>query len=88
MTRIAYTKCCIVPLNAGQTILLVLHGGVLNACYRHAMGRTYAGRHINAAISTVKIDGKSWAVIDWNNTSHLGNTGFLASAFGGGSGGG
>ena len=65
MIRIAYTESRIVPLNAGQTILLVLHGGVLNACYRHAMGRTYAGRHINAAINTVKIDGKSWAVIDW-----------------------
>ena len=69
-------------------ILLVLHGGVLNACYRHAVGHTYAGRHVNAAINTVKISGRTWAVTDWNDTCHLTGTGYLASAFGGGSGGG
>lgn len=74
--------------NAGHMILLVLHGGVLNACYRHAMGHAYAGRHVNAAINTVSIEGQSWAVVSWNDTSHLETTGYLASAFGGGSGGG
>lgn len=72
----------------GQMILLVLHGGVLNACYRHAMKHTYAGRHVNAAINIVRIEGASWGVVEWNDTSHLVSTGYLASAFGGGSAGG
>ena len=77
-----------IVVNAGQTVLVVIHGGVLSACYRHAMGCSFPGKHINAAINVVKIEDNRWAVLGWNDTEHLGTTGYLASAFGGGSGGG
>ncbi|KAL3133635.1 hypothetical protein ABBQ32_008150 [Trebouxia sp. C0010 RCD-2024] len=68
----------------GQTILLVLHGGVLHACHRHAVGHEFKGKSINCAINVVKIEDQKWAVISWNDAKHLSNTGFMASAFGGG----
>lgn len=80
--------CQVIVILAGQTVLVVIHGGVLNACYRHAMGCSYPGKHVNAAINTIKIEEERWAVVSWNNTDHLSTTGYLASAFGGGSGGG
>lgn len=72
----------------GQTILLILHGGVLHACYRHATGHIFHGRNVNCAINAVKVEGKKWSLVTWNDADHLHNTGFMASAFGGGGAGG
>lgn len=68
----------------GQTILLILHGGVLHACYRHATGHMFHGRNVNCAINAVKVEGKIWSLVAWNDAGHLQKTGFMASAFGGG----
>lgn len=70
--------------HSGQTILLVLHGGVLHACHRHAVGHEFKGRNVNCAINVIKIAGETWAMVSWNDADHLGSTGFMASAFGGG----
>ena len=82
VTEVAVWTC------AGQTILLVLHGGVLHACYRHAVGHEYHGRNLNCAINVLKVEGSKWAISDWNDASHLEQTGFMTSAFGGGAEGG
>lgn len=76
------------PGPAGETILMVLHGGVLHACHRHAVGHEYKGRNVNCAINVVKIEGQHWALVSWNDAEHLRSTGFMASAFGGGTEGG
>ncbi|DBB14641.1 TPA: hypothetical protein ACH3X3_004275 [Trebouxia sp. C0006] len=68
----------------GQTVLLILHGGVLHACYRHASGHMFHGRNVNCAINSVKVEGKKWSLVTWNDADHLHKTGFMASAFGGG----
>lgn len=73
---------------AGETILMILHGGVLHACHRHAVGHEYKGRNVNCAINVVKIEGRHWALVSWNDAEHLRSTGFMASAFGGGTEGG
>ena len=72
------------PSCAGETILMVLHGGVLHACHRHAVGHEFKGRNVNCAINIVKIEGQDWALVSWNDAEHLHSTGFMTSAFGGG----
>ena len=80
--------CACLRYHAGQTILLILHGGVLHACYRHAMGHEYHGRNLNCAINILKVDDGKWAVLGWNDAAHLKETGVMKSAFGGGAEGG
>ena len=77
---------CEVPvcISAGQTILLILHGGVLHACHRHAVGHEFQGRNVNCAINVIKIEVQRWAMIGWNDAKHLQGTGFMTSASGGG----
>ena len=71
-------------VDTGQTILLVLHGGVLHACYWHATGSRFHGRNVNCAINTVRVEGNKWGLVSWNDAEHLSETGFMTSAFGGG----
>ena len=52
------------------------------------MGHEYHGRNLNCAINMLKIDGKKWVVLDWNDAAHLKDTGVMKSAFGGGAEGG
>ena len=44
----------------------------------------FHGRNVNCAINAVKVEGKKWSLVTWNDADHLHNTGFMASAFGGG----
>lgn len=65
-------------------MLLVLHGGVLHACYWHAVGHAFIGRNVNCAINIIRVEGKKWGLVSWNDADHLLKTGYMASAFGGG----
>lgn len=71
-------------LHAGERVLLVLHGGLLHALHVHATGRFYGSVLLNASIGILKVDGPVWAVVQWNDTSHLAQTGADADGFGGG----
>jgi len=44
----------------------------------------FHGRNVNCAINDVKVEGKKWSLVTWNDADHLHKTGFMASAFGGG----
>lgn len=59
----------------GQRVLLVTHGGVLDAAYRHATGlplhaaRTFPIR--NASVNVLRHEKQQWQVAQWGDISHL-----------------
>ncbi len=61
--------------HAGQRILLVTHGGVLDAAYRHASGMPISATRdfpiLNASINVISHDGRRWGVQSWGDVSHL-----------------
>lgn len=62
---------------AGKTILLVVHGGVLDAAYRHAQGLAWDAprQHLmlNTAINRMQATLTPWAlqIMEWGDVSHL-----------------
>jgi hypothetical protein len=42
----------------------------------HAMRRSYRGRNVNGAINSLKVQGRSWLVLEWGNVDHLSGVGF------------
>lgn len=71
------------PLVAGQRVLVVAHGGVLHAVYRHAVGRTFPGKVLNGSRHVLVIQGNRHVLRSWNDSSHLQQVGFLEASFGG-----
>lgn len=61
--------------HAGGRILVVTHGGVLDAAYRHAAGMPLsASRNFpiyNASVNILSHDGGRWNVESWGDVSHL-----------------
>lgn len=61
--------------HAGETILVVTHGGVLDIAYRHATGRGLSSRRDfalpNAALNWLEGDSAGWRVLLWGDLSHL-----------------
>jgi 2,3-bisphosphoglycerate-dependent phosphoglycerate mutase len=61
--------------HAGSRLLLVTHGGVLDAVYRHAIGmRLNAPRDFpiyNASVNVLRHRGGVWNVEVWGDVSHL-----------------
>lgn len=61
--------------HAGDTVLLVSHGGVLDVMYRIACGQPlHEQRRVpipNAALNWLSFDGKQWQVDSWADESHL-----------------
>ena len=67
---------------AGQTVLVVTHGGVLSTLYANAHGHDRGAIVSNCSIGEVLIAGDVCAVRTWNDTSHL--HGESSGGFGGG----
>ncbi len=61
--------------HAGQTILLVTHGGALDAIHRHATGMAQQARRdfpiYNASVNVVVCEGDDWRIDRWGDVSHL-----------------
>ena len=61
--------------HAGSRLLLVTHGGVLDAAYRHATGMPLnAPRNFpiyNASLNALRHRGGVWTVESWGDVSHL-----------------
>jgi probable phosphoglycerate mutase len=61
--------------HAGERVLIVTHGGLLDAAYRHATGmRLDAPRDFpiyNASINVLSHDDAGWHVESWGDVSHL-----------------
>ena len=65
----------LVRRHAGETVLAVTHGGVLDIAYRHATGRGLEGRRdfpvANAAFNWLERDADAWRVLSWADRRHL-----------------
>jgi probable phosphoglycerate mutase len=61
--------------HAGETVLLVTHGGVLSTLYRHVHGIPLEAAHAisitNASFNSLTFDGSGWSVDTWNCILHL-----------------
>lgn len=73
--RIALGVDDMVRHHAGQTLLAVTHGGVLDIIYRRATGRSLeAPRDFtipNAALNWFDIDAHGWHLVKWADRHHL-----------------
>jgi probable phosphoglycerate mutase len=65
----------LVEKHAGENLLVVTHGGVLEMVYRHATGRGLSTPRDfeipNAAINRIEIEGSRWRVSVWADIGHL-----------------
>ncbi|HEY6897649.1 MAG TPA: histidine phosphatase family protein [Rhodocyclaceae bacterium] len=75
--RISSTMTRLAETHAGQTVLLVAHGGVLDVIYRRAMGRDLSGPRDfpipNAALNWISVGPNGWQVELWADQRHLDN---------------
>lgn len=73
--RIAAGLAGLAAAHAGQTLLLVAHGGVLDIAYRIATGRDLAGPRDfpipNAALNWLEYRGATWRLVAWGEKAHL-----------------
>ncbi|GAB2282570.1 hypothetical protein Dimus_017110 [Dionaea muscipula] len=69
----------------GERVIVVSHGGVIGSLFRRAApkGRT-RGKVLNTSVSIIQLSKEDiWSIKTWNDVSHLKQTGFLGSGFGG-----
>ncbi|HEX9451771.1 MAG TPA: histidine phosphatase family protein [Burkholderiales bacterium] len=61
--------------HAGRRVLVVTHGGVLDAAYRHATGMPLSAIRdfpiYNASVNVISHDGGRWKIESWGDISHL-----------------
>ena len=81
--RIAACLDALARENPGRRLLLVTHGGVLRAIYRHVVGFVSSGRLIpqtgNACICRFCYRNGEWQLTCWNDLSHLKSVGYRES---------
>lgn len=60
---------------SGKRILLVSHGGVLKAMFRHVVGKVAESSRLpltsNASVSRFRYIDGSWQLVSWNDVYHL-----------------
>ncbi|CAI9110136.1 OLC1v1010112C3 [Oldenlandia corymbosa var. corymbosa] len=69
----------------GERIVVVTHGGVIRSLHRRARphGQS-AGRITNTSVNVFQLSKEEkWTIKIWNDVSHLNQTGYLKSGFGG-----
>lgn len=71
-------------VSAGERVVVVTHGGTMRALFKRANLRGLSpGKVMNTSVNIFHISDSGWEIKVWGDVSHLGKTGFLASAFGG-----
>ncbi len=77
-TRVTQTVERIASHHAGQTLLLLTHGGVLDIVYRRITGRDLSGPRDfpvpNAALNWIEVEPQGWRLLEWADRSHLQRT--------------
>lgn len=65
----------LVQAHAGQTLVVVTHGGVLDMIYRTALALPLSGPRQsdipNAGLNRVRIEGEAINILNWADTQHL-----------------
>jgi len=76
--RIYTTVDRLASAHAGQSLLLVTHGGVLDVIYRRALGRDLTSPRDfavpNAALNWVEASPEGWRLLTWADRQHLERT--------------
>ncbi|KAL5777850.1 hypothetical protein ACOSP7_010776 [Xanthoceras sorbifolium] len=68
----------------GEQAVVVTHGGVLRAFHkRSAPTEKLPGKILNASVNKFHLACEAWILKTWNDISHLSETGYLETAFGG-----
>ncbi|GAV86884.1 His_Phos_1 domain-containing protein, partial [Cephalotus follicularis] len=69
----------------GERVVVVTHGGVIRALYKRACPNGMAaGKILNTSINIFHLlDEDRWIIKAWGDVSHLNQTGYLQSGFGG-----
>ncbi|KAL6337819.1 hypothetical protein AAG906_002284 [Vitis piasezkii] len=68
----------------GERVVVVTHGGVIRALHKRASPNGRAGKIMNTSVNIFHLcDGDKWVIKAWGDISHLDQTKFLESGFGG-----
>ncbi|XP_024026057.1 phosphoglycerate mutase-like protein 4 isoform X2 [Morus notabilis] len=69
----------------GQRMILVTHGGFIRTLYKWACPNEKSpGKILNTSVNVFRLaDGDKWTLEVWGDVSHLEETGYLQSGFGG-----
>lgn len=69
---------------AGERVVVVTHGGVIKSLFERASPSGQAGRVLNTSVNIFHLsEGDIWTIKSWGDVSHLNQTEYLTSAFGG-----
>lgn len=69
---------------AGERVVVVTHGGVIRSLLSGACPTGQAGRVPNTSVNIFLLsEGDIWTIKSWGDVSHLNQTEYLNSAFGG-----
>lgn len=79
-----YIRLMLAVLIAGERVIVVSHGGFIRALYKWACPNGKPGKVLNTCVSVFHLYGEDkWTLKVWGDVSHLNETGFLESGFGG-----
>ncbi|XP_010028272.2 phosphoglycerate mutase-like protein 4 [Eucalyptus grandis] len=68
----------------GERVVVVTHGGVIRSLHRRACPKRSAGKVLNTSVNTFHLsDGDKWVLKSWGDVSHLEQTEYLGTGFGG-----
>ncbi|THG20710.1 hypothetical protein TEA_005817 [Camellia sinensis var. sinensis] len=68
----------------GERVVMVTHGGVIRTLYELASPSGQPGRVLNTSVNIFHLsDGDIWTIKSWGDVSHLSQTEYLESGFGG-----
>ncbi|XP_022775211.1 phosphoglycerate mutase-like protein 4 isoform X1 [Durio zibethinus] len=68
----------------GERVVVVSHGGVIRSLNKRACpnGKS-AGKVLNTSVNIFHLSDEQWTIKSWGDVSHLDQTGYLKSGFGG-----
>ncbi|KAK3023975.1 hypothetical protein RJ639_042865 [Escallonia herrerae] len=67
----------------GERVVVVTHGGVIRAFHKRTSPRGRPGKILNTSVNVFHLSEDEWTIKAWGDVSHLIQTGFLKSGFGG-----
>ncbi|XP_011099196.1 phosphoglycerate mutase-like protein 4 [Sesamum indicum] len=68
----------------GERVVVVSHGGTIRALHKKASPhRGPSARVLNTSVNVFHVSDNEWSIKSWGDVSHLDQTGFLESGFGG-----
>ncbi|CAN1311565.1 Phosphoglycerate mutase-like protein 4 [Linum perenne] len=84
-----YERCTssfqrIAAKHRGERVVVVSHGGTIRALHKRACPDKRPGTVLNTSVHVFHLsDGDQWSIKSWGDVSHLSQTGFIKSGFGG-----